>query len=103
MNTAKLRSWAWHRLVYLADRISPENAFRATGLHIHLKKGVGWVLNTSGDRKGIPVWYRGSQTYDDHAYDGYDESPVVSVTEGMSNEEIERLCKSALYWNMVKP
>ena len=69
----KLRSWAWEKLVFLADRISPYDGFRrASGLSFYLKDGEGWVLNRKRDGKGIPVWYRGPD-YNEHAYDGFDE------------------------------
>lgn len=67
----EVRSWIWERLVFLADRISPEDAFRATGLYIHLKKGEGWVL----DDKGVQVWYKGEAEYKEHSHDGYEEEP----------------------------
>lgn len=70
----RLRSWAWYRLICLADRISPDDAFRSmSGLTVYLKRGEGWVINRTRDGKGIPVWYCGQRTYDEHAYDGMDQ------------------------------
>jgi len=86
-----VRSWVWHRLVFLADRISPEDAFRCTGMRTHLKKGVGWVL----DDKGVELWYKGQKEYDEHSHDGYDEAE-------MTDEEVERYVKSVLYWRLAQ-
>lgn len=98
----KLRSWVWHRLVYLADRISPEDAFRATGLYFHMKKGAGAVL----DDKGVQIWYKG-QDYNEHSHDGYDESPVLKseirsgdlrISSDMAPDEVEKHVKQVLWW-----
>lgn len=105
----KLRSWVWHRLVFLADRISPEDAFRATGLRIHLKKGVGWVL----DDKGVQIWYKGMKEYNEHSHDGYDDGPVITessfstgpggitISSNMSGEEVQRIVSNATYWGLT--
>lgn len=108
----KARSWAWERLVFLADRISPEDAFRKmSGLTVQLKVGEGWVLNSSRDGKGVPIWYRGQQSYDDHRHDGYDEGPValktvistggITLSSDMTEEEAERVVRNALWWGVV--
>lgn len=105
----KLRTWAWERLVYLADRISPEDAFRKmSGLTVQLKVGEGWVLNKSRDGKGVPIWYCGQQSYDEHSHDGCDEAPVIlntvlniggiRLSSGMTDEEVEKHVKNALLW-----
>lgn len=71
----KLRSWLWYRLVFLADRISPDDAFRRMGgLTVQLSPGKGWIINHSDDGKGVPIYYCGQRTYDEHAYDGYEEA-----------------------------
>lgn len=109
----KLRSWAWERLVFLADRISPEDAFRKmSGLTVQLKVGEGWVLNRSRDGKGVPIWYRGQQSYDDHRHDGYDEAPVITNTvfavggirlsSDVTPEDIEKTINDALRWEGLR-
>lgn len=69
----KLRSWIWHRLVFLADRISPKDAFRAPGYSMRLRKDQGWVFEPYDGKHGVELWYRGSRDYDEHSHDGYDE------------------------------
>jgi hypothetical protein len=69
----KLRSWVWHRLVFLADRISPEDAFRCTGYSIRLNVLEGWVFEQHDGKNGVMLWYKGSKNYDEHAYDRFDE------------------------------
>lgn len=106
----KVRTWAWERLVFLADRISPDDAFRKmSGLTVQLKVGEGWVLNKSRDGKGVPIWYCGQQSYDEHRHDGYDEAPVIGRTvistgpggiqlsSDMTEEDVEKAVKSALW------
>lgn len=69
----KLRSWIWHKLVYLADRISPEDAFRSFGggYAVRLRKGEGWVLDKDG--VGVPIWYQGEDSYRKNSHLGYED------------------------------
>lgn len=76
----KVRSWAWHRLVFLADRISPEDAFRATGYSMRLTRGSGWKFEEYDGENGVQLWYKGSREYNEHSHDRYDEEPVISST-----------------------
>jgi hypothetical protein len=69
----KFRSWIWHRLIFLADRISPEDAFHCTGISMSLRKDHGWVLNTKDGEKGVMLWYRGSKHYTEMSHARYDE------------------------------
>lgn len=56
MNGSGWRAWIAWRLRFLADRISPETAFRRfSSLTVRLDGPRGWVL---GERqRGIPLWY----------------------------------------------
>lgn len=113
----KVRSWAWEKLVFLADRISPDDAFRhASGLSVYLEEGVGWVLSRNG--KGIPVWYYGPDY--DKAYEVIDERerqeamkahPASGITDDnvtlkisstLSDEQVERIAKDALWWQLAQ-
>jgi hypothetical protein len=55
-----LHSWLWHRLVSLADRISPEDAFRQTHLRFRFVEQVGIVV-TEDTAAGCPLWRKGSE------------------------------------------
>jgi hypothetical protein len=102
----KLRSWIWHRLVFLADRISPEDAFRCTGYSMRLRKGHGWVFEPHDGRNGVKLWYKGDRSYKEHSHDGYGEETLVTNTwfsgeTGLTDEEVERAAKNALRWSLT--
>ena len=106
----KVRSWAWHRLVFLADRISPEDAFRATGYSMRLVRGTGWKFEEHDGENGVQLWYKGVREYDEHAYDKYDEAHVIGHTtlsvgnlrlsSDMTPEEVEKATRNALWWGI---
>jgi hypothetical protein len=63
------RTWIWHRLVFLADRISPADAFRCTCLRFEYVEQIGIrVLGADAHeaerltvgRGGCPLWYKGA-------------------------------------------
>lgn len=94
----KVRTWAWERLVFLADRISPEDAFRYTSYSMRMRKGHGWVFEEHDGKNGVKLWYKGSREYKEHAYDGYDEEPEIKVSSDMAQEDLERSAKNLLWW-----
>lgn len=109
----KLRSWVWHRLVFLADRISPEDAFRYTSYSMRLRKGHGWVFEEHDGKNGVKLWYKGSREYNEHSHDRYDEAVTSGVmstgpgginisSAGLSDEDVDKLAKSALWWGLVQ-
>ena len=63
----KIRFWIWRKLIYLADRIAPEQAFRRTSeLSFTFQRDVGIVVHGAdgyskhrGHSKGCPLWYHG--------------------------------------------
>lgn len=65
-----LKRWAWDRLVYAADRIAPDEAFRCTGLRLrfnHTTKRfeVSQFAPASDDwDDGCQIWYRGKAESD---------------------------------------
>lgn len=68
----KARTWVWTRLVYLADRISPDDAFHSTGFSMRLTRGSGWHFEKHDGKNGVLLWYRG-RTYSEHSHDRFDE------------------------------
>jgi len=109
VNTKKVRSWLWHRLVFLADRISPEDAFRSMGMTVHLRGREGWVLDQKG-KQGFGIWYRGTKDYEEHKYDGFGDEPVIGSTtistgpggitlsSDMTPEDVERQFPRGYWW-----
>lgn len=79
MKTEKLRSWAWERLVFLADRISPEDAFRCTGYSMRQTR-EGWKFEEHKGM-GFKLWYKGSREYEEHKYDGFDDPETDALKE----------------------
>lgn len=77
----KLRSWAWERLVFLADRISPEDAFRSCGYSMRLAPGVGWIFEPHDGKHGVKLWYKGMREYKEHSHDKYDDDSLISGTK----------------------
>lgn len=55
------RRWVAHWMRRLADRLSPETAWRRTHWRFHFKDHVGAVFTEHGE--GCPLWYR-TQDYD---------------------------------------
>lgn len=64
----KIRFWIWERLIFLADRIAPEMAFRRTSaLTFTFERNIGIAVhgadNTWTDKepfpRGCPLWYHG--------------------------------------------
>ena len=109
----KVRTWAWERLVFLADRISPDDAFRKmSGYSLYLREGEGWVLSRDGI--GVPLWYRGHEDYE-RRYDGYereaamaahpasgvkDDNVTLRISSTLTDEQVEKIAKDALWWQL---
>lgn len=69
----RIRGFGWRgclawKLRFLADRISPETAFRKSAVSYEFVKWVGIVTNLEG--KGCPLWYYGPDH--PHAFERYD-------------------------------
>lgn len=54
----RIRTWAWNKLVHLADRVSPHDAFRRTSGTFTFERHRGIVFHYP-DGPGCPVWYYG--------------------------------------------
>lgn len=64
----RIRFWMWRKLICVADRIAPEQAFRRTStLSFTFERGIGIVVHgadshttdTTFPDKGCPLWYHG--------------------------------------------
>lgn len=51
-----MRRWLWRKLIYLADRVAPDDAFRRMGSSFTFERGIGIVFHENGER-GCPMWY----------------------------------------------
>lgn len=58
-----MRRWLALRLHFLADRMAPEDAFRATHLRFTFETGQGIVVRDDSNR-GCRLWYRGEADYE---------------------------------------
>lgn len=58
----RLRKWLWLHLIFLADRIAPDEAFRCTGFSFEFVQNVGFAVNDEGH--GCPIWYSGRADYE---------------------------------------
>jgi hypothetical protein len=56
-----MRRWIALHLVFLADRIAPEDAFRHSGMSFEFVENVGVEWNWDGH--GCPIWYSGQEDY----------------------------------------
>lgn len=65
MIASKMRSWLWHRLIHLADRIEPDQSFRCMNMTFTFERGVGIVFHEGGER-GCMMWYRTPDYYRAH-------------------------------------
>ena len=63
----RFRSKVWFWLICLADRISPEDAFRLTPIKYRFVLGKGIVTTTKDNEPGCPLWAQDS--FRDLAYD----------------------------------
>lgn len=59
----RIRAFIWWQLIYLADRICPEQAFRRTGVTFYFVEGKGVVTEFATGR-GCPLWHQGKADYE---------------------------------------
>lgn len=106
----KLRSWAWERLVFLADRISPEDAFRSCGYSMRLAPGVGWIFEPHDGKHGVKLWYKGSREYEEHSHDRYDDVLIdtqyktgigIVISSDLTEEQLTEMVRTLSWYGQV--